>query len=128
MADPVTATALSVFLFVAHVGENNGFPNTPDAAYVCGFDQAHYVLPRAGSVDVHFVPSTDTRFVMSSVRVDGDSAGDYGQRSALIGARSLAFSAANRTKQTVYFTIDVLDQKTQQRVSCDPVIINEGEQ
>jgi hypothetical protein len=76
VSDPLSATALSVFLFVAHVGENNGFPNTPDAAYVCGFDKVHCKLPKAGSIDAHFVPSTDQRFEMQSIRIDNDHAGD----------------------------------------------------
>lgn len=125
MADPVSVTALSVFLFVAHVGENKGFPDTPDAAYVCGFDKASYKLTKAGNVDVWFVPSTDSRFEIQSVRIDNDAAGDYAQRSPNVTARNVSFYAANRNKQSIYFTVDILDRETGKVVSCDPEIDNE---
>jgi hypothetical protein len=125
MADPISTTALTVFLFVAHVGENNGFPNTPNAAYVCGFDQAGYKLARAGDVEVLMVPGTAERFVASDVRIDNDAAGDYAQRQARISGRELSFYAANTKAQRVYFTVDVIDTLTGAVISCDPEIENE---
>lgn len=125
VADPVTATALSVFLFVAHVGENNGFPNTRDAAYVCSFDQVKYSIKDAGDIKVYFVPSTDERFVMKAVRIDNDLAGDYSRRAPSVEPRTLSFYAANTVKQSIYFTIDVLDRETGAVVSCDPEVDNE---
>lgn len=128
MADPITATALSVFLFVAHVGENNGFPNTRDAAYVCSFDKVKYSIKDAGNVNVYFVPSTDERFFMQAVRIEHDHAGDYSRRAPTVEPRTLSFYAADTVKQSIYFTVDVLDRQTGAVVSCDPVVINEGEQ
>lgn len=124
MADPLSL-ALSVFLYVGYVGENNGFPDTPGAAYVCGFNKAKYELPRAGDVGVFFVPATDSRFEIQGVRIDNDHAGDYSQRAAVVGARQLSFYGANTTKQEIYFTVDILDKVTGKTVACDPTIQNE---
>jgi hypothetical protein len=125
MSDPFSATVLSAFLFVAHVGEGNGFPNTPDAAYVCGFDQTKYKIDRAGRIDVLLVPATDDRFQMRSVRIDDDHAGDYAKRAPEARGRFLHFYAANTKAQRIYFTVDVLDRATGQVIACDPEINNE---
>lgn len=122
MSDPITATVLSVFLSVSYVGENKGFPNTPDAAYVCAFDKTRYKIQSAGDVNVYFVPSTDDRFAIQDVRFENDFAGDFTQRAARVQDRTLSFFAANTTRQKIYFTVDVLDRKTGLVIECDPVI------
>lgn len=124
MSDPISAVVLSVFLSVTYVGVDKGFPNTPDAAYVCGFDQTLYEISDAGDVGVYFVPSTDPRFTIRGVRIDNDAAGDFSKREPTIRSRSLSFYAANTKKQTVYFTVDVLDRQTGAVIHCDPQMTN----
>lgn len=124
MADPIGGIILTIFLSVTHVGENQGFPNTPDAAYVCGFDQASYQIDQAGTIDVVFVPSTASRFRMRSVRISNDSKTAPEYSALQVQDRSLQLNAANKTAQAIYFGVTVEDEKTGQSFECDPQVIN----
>lgn len=124
MADPVGGIILTIFLSVTHVGENQGFPHTPDAAYVCGFDRASYEIDQAGTIDVVFVPSTAARFKMRSVRISNDNRAAPEYATLRIQNRSLQLEAQNRTAQAIYFGVTVEDEKTGQSFECDPQVIN----
>lgn len=124
MADPVGGIILTIFLSVTHVGENQGFPHTPDAAYVCGFDRASYEIDKAGTIDVVFVPSTAPRFKMRSVRISRDSKTAPEYSALQIQDRALQLDAKNKTAQAIYFGVTVEDVKTGQSFECDPQIIN----
>mgnify|MGYP001287956076 CR=1 FL=1 len=49
MAEPLSTISLTAFLFAQYVGEGMGFPSTPKAAYVCGYDQTVYHVKKAGT-------------------------------------------------------------------------------
>ncbi len=122
MAEPVSTVVLTAFLSVTFVGANQGFPMTPDAAYVCGYDQAAYELTQAGVINVVFVPSTEERFQMTHVHIHGDNASEYNR--PRVTPRSLSFNAANLTEQSIYFSVVVQDKLTGAQFECDPQITN----
>lgn len=122
MAEPTSTVALTAFLFAQYVGEGMGFPSTPKAAYVCGYDQAVYHLDKAGLVSVELTPGTPARFRIRHLEIVGDDADDYQQ--VRVAQRGLAFSALNRTKQSIYFTVIVEDTETGAVIECDPQMTN----
>jgi hypothetical protein len=110
-------------LSVSSVGDNQGFPLTPNAAYVCGYDKVLYEIDQAGPIDVVFVPSTDARFRMVALNIKGDTANEYGAQKS-IADRQLSFSAANLTAQSIYFAVTVEDTMTGKQFECDPEVLN----
>jgi hypothetical protein len=106
-----------------HVGDNQGFPLTPNASYVCGYDKVLYEIDQPGDIDVVFVPSTDPRFRMVALNIKGDLANEYGARKS-IADRTLSFSAANQTAQSIYFAVTVEDTMTGKQFECDPQVEN----
>ena len=122
MSEPTSTVVLTAFLFAQFVGEGMGFPSTPKAAYVCGYDQTVYHVQKAGTVAVEFIPGTSDRFRIRHFEIVGDDAKDY--HSTRLGNRGLSFSAANRTKQSIYFTVIVEDTETAAVIECDPQMTN----
>lgn len=108
----------AVYLVVSWHGEGKGFPNTPDAAYSCGFDKSLYTLKKAGMINVYLIKGTDPRFSIVSLRVDNDVYGEY--HVDKIEDQKASMYAENLTKQTIYFTVFVRDNVNGQIIECDP--------
>jgi len=109
---------------VQHHGAGKGFPNTPQAAYSCGFDKSSYTMKEAGLVNVRLVndPNVKQRFQIISLSIAGDSKGEYQQRTA--AGDSASFYGKNLTAQSIYFSVYVLDSVTGAVVECDPTVLN----
>jgi hypothetical protein len=118
----VEEVAVKSYLSVTHLGTQKGMPATPQGAYTCAFDRSNYTMRMAGLVTVKLLNSTDARFEIVSLRVDGDSKAKYAQRS--VSPRSASFYGSNKTVQSIYFTVFVRDLLNGQIVECDPEILN----
>jgi len=121
----VEPESISSYLSVEYHGTNSGFKNTPQGAYTCAFDRTLYVLNDAGLITVRLLNSTDPRFEMVSIRVDGDTKGEYASRQ--VTPRTASFYGSNKTAQTIYFTVFVRDLINNQIIECDPSVVNEPE-
>jgi hypothetical protein len=84
------------------------------------------VLNDAGLITVRLLNSTDARFEIVSIRVDGDTKGDYANRA--VSARSGSFYGSNKTAQSIYFTVLVRDLLNSQIIECDPEVVNNPEE
>ena len=116
---------IAVWLTEQNHGAGNGFPNTPNGDYSCGFDKAVYQLNEAGLITVRLVGdvATKQRFEIVSLQIDNDAKGEYTQASK--SADSISFYGANRTAQSIYFTVYVRDLSNGAVIGCDPVVVNE---
>lgn len=114
-------TAVTSYLSVAYLGPEKGLPGTPQTAYSCAFDKSSYAMREPGLVTVKLLDSTEPRFEIISLRVNNDFRAEFTQRN--VGNRSASIYGANKTAQTIYFSVFVRDLQNGQIIDCDPQVI-----